>query len=553
MFANDRVLIIHSYHPQYAWSAAINKGITEALRPRIKPEHIYIEYLDNRRFVQDQVFVIYITQLFRYKYQAFKPDVIIASDDYALQFLLKNPEIFGNTPTVYGGISVHDFKKEPAPLHYTGISEGSEIWGNLLLIKQILPNTKTIYLLSDHTPIGASLVSEAEQFLKDWEDETTQLDLIFGLTHKGLYQLIDSVDENDAILLLTLNKLADGTYFSFSEDLKPLTIRSKAPFFGMIGAVLLGQGVVGGWMSSPEQHGRRMAGMALEILDGTAPKDIPPIGKAEFRPAFDYEQLSRFNIDHKALPPNSLIVNQPRTIYSDYKNYVLAGLLVVLWLISIIIVLVANVKKRQSREVSLSEVKGKLEEKVALRTQELSRANKQLSELNESTKSQALTDFLTQLPNRRAGNDYLQSLIEDGLNPNDPLSIALIDIDHFHALNTEYGHTEGDRVLIRVAQLILQAKRSQDFVCRWGGEEFLFILNDTQSETAQQHLNQLRTEIEQANIVDKQHITVSVGLATSYDTDKWEQLHQAETMLYKAKTNGRNRLCQVNIPPNTET
>jgi diguanylate cyclase (GGDEF)-like protein len=161
------------------------------------------------------------------------------------------------------------------------------------------------------------------------------------------------------------------------------------------------------------------------------------------------------------------------------------------------------------------------------------------------------TDQLTQLPNRRYFDERLPLEWERAARAKVPLSIMILDLDHFKKYNDNYGHLNGDKVLQATAKLFMrELKRPADFVVRWGGEEFIVILADTDSKGALYIAEDIRKNIEQENIeLDDGRmtkITVSIGIYTfvpSKNDTQNDFIRKADDALYKAKEEGRNRVC----------
>lgn len=159
------------------------------------------------------------------------------------------------------------------------------------------------------------------------------------------------------------------------------------------------------------------------------------------------------------------------------------------------------------------------------------------------------TDQLTELSNRRFGDIRLQEEMQRARRYGHPLSVALIDIDHFKLVNDVHGHQVGDDVLIAVAKELRSVSRRTDAVARWGGEEFLFVFPETTSDEAAQIVDRFRAHLAEMSIeVDGQDVseltvTVSGGVAELRDGDSLETLvERADQGLYRAKETGRNRL-----------
>lgn len=165
---------------------------------------------------------------------------------------------------------------------------------------------------------------------------------------------------------------------------------------------------------------------------------------------------------------------------------------------------------------------------------------------------QASTDPLTQLYNRRYFFTESNYMIEKAKNNNESLSIIIVDIDHFKTVNDQYGHKAGDLVLVDVANIFHQLSRDQDLIARFGGEEFVVILPNTNTTEAQACAERIRQGIEKhsVNLGDELtlNVTVSLGVA-ELDIMANEAIEsavdRADKALYKAKTLGRNRVCMA--------
>lgn len=159
------------------------------------------------------------------------------------------------------------------------------------------------------------------------------------------------------------------------------------------------------------------------------------------------------------------------------------------------------------------------------------------------------TDSLTQLYNRSYFDASLNLQWHTALRQQSPLALLVIDIDHFKHINDKYGHPAGDKCLVHVAQVVHGvAKRATDIVCRYGGEEFVVILPDTNEKNACAMAQSIRQEIESSPFTNGEqqiNITASIGvyvMQPSADNSSETLLKQADKALYLAKENGRNRV-----------
>ncbi len=169
----------------------------------------------------------------------------------------------------------------------------------------------------------------------------------------------------------------------------------------------------------------------------------------------------------------------------------------------------------------------------------------------EEVKNLAKIDGLTGIPNRRTLNEFLQNEWRRCLRLQRPISLAIIDIDHFKCLNDTYGHQTGDDCLIKIGGLLkVFANRPGDIHARYGGEEFALVWGDTPLEEAGKMSTQFLSDLADLNIPNSQspsgkYVTASIGLASMIpgpEFDENELIARADRMLYKAKENGRNRV-----------
>ncbi len=180
-----------------------------------------------------------------------------------------------------------------------------------------------------------------------------------------------------------------------------------------------------------------------------------------------------------------------------------------------------------------------------------------LAEVNAELVSLSATDRLTGLNNRYGYELRLDELWKAAMLSGQPVSAVMVDVDHFKNLNDSFGHAYGDRVLSRVASLILQALRAQDdFAARIGGEEFIVLLPDTDERAAVRVAERIRLLVQVAGspaVGSEAHLTgherwstVSCGTATVTPTassDPQRLIEAADAAMYHAKQTGRNRVC----------
>jgi diguanylate cyclase (GGDEF)-like protein len=168
----------------------------------------------------------------------------------------------------------------------------------------------------------------------------------------------------------------------------------------------------------------------------------------------------------------------------------------------------------------------------------------ELEKTHQEVKEVSLRDPLTGLYNRRYSDDFVSFQFEGFLRKGTPFSIILFDIDHFKAVNDDFGHSAGDAVLVRISEVITLSIRKTDLAVRYGGEEFLLILSDTHLASAEIIAERLRRSIESIKFAElDRQVTVSLGVTEIKSSDSKEALiERADKALYKAKGEGRNRI-----------
>lgn len=189
----------------------------------------------------------------------------------------------------------------------------------------------------------------------------------------------------------------------------------------------------------------------------------------------------------------------------------------------------------------LLQANDEMKEQVRQRTQDLEHANSELQR-------QASTDPLTQLLNRRGFEPQALTAFALAVRSGRPLSVLSLDIDFFKRINDGYGHDIGDHVLQVLARTLQQRMRQTDLVARFGGEEFLVLLPDTDAPSAMQLAEALRQHVAALDIHPVGHIHISIGISSlrSHTSDSLhEAIKRSDEALYQAKQTGRDRVCHM--------
>jgi diguanylate cyclase (GGDEF)-like protein len=232
---------------------------------------------------------------------------------------------------------------------------------------------------------------------------------------------------------------------------------------------------------------------------------------------------------------------QERTINFSISNIVLKGKwikadtlylsLLIIWLLIISFNSLTNFKRIRKAYLY------KEQESKALQS-----LNTVLADERKKFENLAKTDPLTHCYNREGTKDIIEHQINLFVEQCIPCSLILLDIDNFKDVNDQFGHNEGDLVLVNMANLIHNNIKAKDSLARWGGEEFLIICSNTALASAILLAESLRILIESTNLSQKTQITSSFGV-TQFDSNDFEScFKRADENLYKAKSLGRNNI-----------
>ena len=203
------------------------------------------------------------------------------------------------------------------------------------------------------------------------------------------------------------------------------------------------------------------------------------------------------------------------------------------------VVVIEDIQPRKDAEAALEEShrshERHLEQQVAERTEALTSANRELERL-------AHHDALTGLQNRLAANDRLRFEFLRLKRTGNVYSVLMMDVDHFKKINDTFGHETGDHVLRHMGDILAGITRQTDFVARFGGEEFLVILPNTDAAGALEGAEKIRQAVDARTfpVVGQVTLSIGIGAALAADSNEDEAVRRADQALYRAKHAGRN-------------
>ncbi|MDO6442933.1 diguanylate cyclase [Marinobacter sp. 2_MG-2023] len=179
---------------------------------------------------------------------------------------------------------------------------------------------------------------------------------------------------------------------------------------------------------------------------------------------------------------------------------------------------------------------------------EIKSAYRKLQNSSQALTKLATTDPLTGAFNRRHFEERVEVEASRTLRHGTPLSLIIFDIDYFKKINDRFGHHSGDEVLVRLTELTLQNLRASDVLARWGGEEFIILLPQSDAKEAQKVAEKLRLSMAEQVFGEVGHLTCSFGVAEvvpGAPLTSW--VNRADQALYQAKNSGRNTVCVADL------
>lgn len=185
----------------------------------------------------------------------------------------------------------------------------------------------------------------------------------------------------------------------------------------------------------------------------------------------------------------------------------------------------------------------KIEETLKQNNESINKLNNELLIMNNILTNKSIKDSLTNLYNHQYINEVLENKLHSAVQEDAKLCLMMLDVDYFKQVNDRYGHQIGDKVLITISNIISNNVRKEDYVGRYGGEEFMVILPDVDLEAAFRIAERIRVNVETFDFgVEALKTTLSIGVVQYVGETSNALINKADMLLYQAKNNGRNRV-----------
>ena len=541
--SQKNILILNSYSDVFNWTHDESNGIINGLTSNGKNISISVEYMDWKNFNLKNNWD-YLYEYFNYKYENKHLDLIITTDDAALDFALEyRKKMFSDAPIVFCGVNSEGIKtliKDQS--NVTGVAEEIDPIDTLKLAVKANPEVDEIYLLYDNSESGISTGQLMNETIKRFDSNIN----IINWNNLSLDEILIKVaklNKNSIVYITTYTSDTNNTVYDFDYVIKEVSLLSNVPVYGLYDFAL-GNGIIGGKMLSGRLQGENAAEIAIRILSGEDPDDIPILYTNTTNTAFDYDQLVRFGIPFNILPKDGEIINRPFSFYQTYRTLVLAVIAIFTLIAIFVLILLFHNKKLRNMKNDLNNKNEELiasEEKSRKQYEKIVLINEKIRLSDEKLKYHAYHDILTGLPNKTSLYEYMGT-IDSQVGK----AIFFIDLDDFKFINDTLGHSYGDKVLIRVGDKINRLLSNGGTLYHLSGDEFIVLYERVDDIYKVEHLakkllDDFSKNYDNAFVDIRVSFSMGIAISPNHGVNVEELIKHADIAIYNAKKQGKNR------------
>ncbi len=371
------VLFLSSYQPGLAWSDDLVRTTATVLEAQPYPVELWVEHMDSRRFTGPEYEEAF-TSLLALKYDALKLDAIVAADDAALTFVrARHARLFPGVPVVFLGINDAALVDALDRRVFTGVREAFRNDEFLDLALALRPGTRRFIIISDATETARARLHEYREVATRRRDveflflDGSELDFE---TIAGRLRTESRPD--DVVVVTSFYRDRTGRYFPRGEAVELFLEASRAPAVTP-STNALGLGLLASSENGGPRHAERAAALLLRVLEGIPPDRIPVEIDHMQRFVVDHEQMVRWGVDARLLPPSAVVGNRPVSFFQDNRGPILGGLAFMLVQAAVIGALIVNISRRRRAERELS-----------AKAAQLAASNESLERLNASLRTE---------------------------------------------------------------------------------------------------------------------------------------------------------------------
>ena len=387
--------------------------------------HIIIEYMNSKTFnsaENEETFY----NLLKYSLENYdKIDAVIAGDDDATEFCIKyRDDLFKDIPISFLG--VQDFDRLNRALEcelVSGVSEVESIRANIELIKTLHPNVDTITFINTYG------ILTYEEIVADYPDINFQWILTEDKTLSEVQSILSNLSSNNAVIQLYIKKFKDIDTLDRNTINKTIAESCVAsPIYSILNYDV-GQGSIGGKVINHFIQGQKAASIALNLLNGYDTKELFIADDEANQYFFDYKALKKFNIKTSDLPEGSVVINHPKELIKEYKNILIASLLLLIGLLGMILVLLWYIVYKKRYEKAILNAMHNAEEASNIKTHFISNISHELkTPINVIMSAIQLINYNTKESPSYSKNKNTLAIIDDNCKRLLRLINNLIDV-----------------------------------------------------------------------------------------------------------------------------
>lgn len=409
------ILILHSYHSTMSWTEDMTRGIREVLGEdagiRLHAEHMNWKYHGTQENLQ------ILEEVIRSRYGSVDLELVITADDAALGFVMdRREELFPGVPVVFAGVSPHNAQVlTRGHSQVTGVLEEVDLEDTVRLAAAASPGLSAMHILYEPTESGRAMGREAREAVHRLNPDIS-VRMATDMTWEEIRAYVQKIPPEEPLLITTYFTDSTGWGFEHEQMVSMVAENTSAPIFTLYDFAM-GHGPVGGSVLSGTLQGRTAGELALRILAGEDPGDIPPVSGSTHVRLADYRAMEKFGIGEESLPEGYTLLNRPLTLWDTHRSLVIAVSAALLFLSAFVLILAGLLRK------------------VLAMKKELEAQNQELTGLYE--------EMMSSEEELKAQFDALNQLYED-LNDSENRSSMILQVTHDAIL--DLGGTPGEAV-----------------------------------------------------------------------------------------------------------
>lgn len=364
--SKKNVLLLHAYTYEIAASLIMDPIFVQRfVEAGLDGNRLHFEFMDLTKHPERDHRKSLVNYLKR-KYAEHPVDLIIALHSPALSFLVEEGRsLFPGVPVINVIADPEFLANEEFRTRQVRLMEGLErpfvilpfsidADATVRNILSLLPNTRSLEVVSGSGLLDRGLEQTVRRSLAAWQGQL-KIEYVSALPLEEVLERSAALTPKAAILFTIFSADPQGRTYRPPDVVRNLSRAAKVPVFGLYDSLLGEKGIVGGTMPSFGREAERTVELALEILGGKPPREPVTMTPAPRFSLFDWEQLQRWGLEEKSLPPGSIVLNRPKTIWSEYKGFVLGALAILLAQTALVTGLLVQRRRKKTAEVALQE------------------------------------------------------------------------------------------------------------------------------------------------------------------------------------------------------